>query len=155
MVHELKVFTQTSESPDVHEPHASIRYFYISEQSIILPLLTNSSLNAIISTNTPEYCKNSTNGVKSPSPVTNTTTSSFGDMVMASMAIPTSQSPFFVPLQNVCNSFSRTSNPIFESASKNFCSSLLSARITYATARISFLSATASSNTLPKFTCAL
>ena len=45
MVHELKVFTQTSESPDVHEPHASIRYFYISEQSIILPLLTNSALN--------------------------------------------------------------------------------------------------------------
>src|SRR3989344_4422165 len=59
-------------------------------------------------------------GIKSPSPVTSTTVSSFGASLTASIASPTSQSAFLAPSANICKSFVLVSIPILVSASKKF-----------------------------------
>lgn len=67
--------------------------------------------NPIPSMRSPLRCENSTSGMKSPSPETNTATSILGSSWRTSMAMPTSQSPFFCPPAKVWSGLVLTSNP--------------------------------------------
>ena len=76
-----------------------------------------------------------------------TTTSSFGAILIASIAIATSQSPFLDPSGKIWRSFVLRSYPYVLSVSRNFSSIPSVVVMPYAIARMSLRSETAAAST--------